>query len=96
MNARRGVIPLVIVIGSLALMAWALVTGISAALDGGGSGSLVYMVIFIAAAVLVLASLVLAITNFARGDARVLSLITIGIVVLAILAVVFWVIPVRA
>ncbi|NYF11266.1 putative Tic20 family protein [Leifsonia sp. AK011] len=90
MNARRGVIPLIAVIVGLGLMAWSFLNGIAAALDGSGTGALGYQVIFIASAVLVLASLVIAVINLVRGDSRVLAIITIIVAFLPIVgAVVF-------
>lgn len=77
MNARRGIIPLIAVIVGLGLMTWSFFNGIAAALDGSGTGALGYQVIFIAAAVLVLASLVIAVINLVRGDSRVLAIVTI-------------------
>lgn len=88
MNARRGVIPLLAVIVGIGLMAWSFATGISAALGGSGGGSLVYQVIFIAAAVLVLAGLVISVVNVLRGDSRVLGIITIVVAFLPIVGVV--------
>jgi hypothetical protein len=87
-NARRGVIPLLAVIVGIGLMVWSFATGISVALDGSGGGSLVYQVIFIAAAVLVLAGLVISVVNVLRGDSRVLGIITIVVAFLPIVGVV--------
>lgn len=77
MNARRGVIPLLAAVVGVALMVWSFFTGIDVALSGSGSGSFGYQVIFIAAAVLVLASIVIAVVNLVRGHSRVLAVITI-------------------
>lgn len=90
MNARRGIVPLVAVVVGIGLMAWSLATGISAALSGGGSGSLPYQVVFIAAAVLVLGALVIAVINLVRGDSRVLAIITIVVAFLPIIGVVIF------
>lgn len=88
MNARRGVIPLLAAVVGVGLMAWSFATGVSAALDGSGAGSLVYQVIFIAAAVLVLASLVIAVINLVRGDSRPLAIITILVAFAPLIAVI--------
>jgi len=88
MNARRGIVPLIAVIVGLGLMTWSFLNGIAAALDGSGTGALGYQVIFIAAAVLVVASLVIAVINLVRGDSRVLAIITIVVAFLPIVGVI--------
>ena len=88
MNARRGIIPLIAVIVGLGLMAFSFFNGIAAALDGSGTGALGYQVIFIAAAVLVVASLVIAVINLVRGDSRVLAVVTIVVAFLLIVGVI--------
>ena len=45
MKTTRGVIPLIAAIVGVAAMSWAFVTGISAALSGGGSGALPYEIV---------------------------------------------------
>lgn len=77
MNTQRGVIPLIAAILGGAVMAFSFVFGIPAALDGGGSGSLVYQVLFLVGGVLVLAALVVAIVQLVRGRSRVLSIVTL-------------------
>lgn len=79
--------PLVAAVVGIGLMAWSFTTGISAALSGAGSGSLAYQVIFIGAAGLVLASLVIAVINLVKGRARVLSAVTIAVAFVPIVAV---------
>ena len=73
MKTTRGVIPLIAAIVGVAAMSWAFVTGISAALSGGGSGALPYEIVFIVAALVVLAALVLAIVNLVKGNSRALA-----------------------
>jgi hypothetical protein len=51
-------------------MAWSFVTGITTALDGSGSGATPYVVVFLSAAALVVAALVISIVCLARGLAR--------------------------
>lgn len=68
---------LLAVIGA-AGMAWSFVAGVSAALDASGSGATHYVVVFLIAAALVLAGLVISIVCLARGLAR-------GIAALALL-----------
>jgi hypothetical protein len=80
--------PLVAVIVGIGLMAWSFTAGISAALSGAGSGSLAYQVIFIGAAVLVLASLIIAVINLVKGNSRALSAVTIAVAFVPIIAVV--------
>lgn len=91
MNARPA-LPLIVAVLGVALMAWSFSTGVGAALNGGGSGALVYTIIFIAALVAVLAAVVLAVITLARTSARVLPILTIvvalvplvGVIVLAV------------
>ena len=63
---------LLAVLGAAGIV-WSLVTGVSAALDGGGSGAAFSVVVFLVAAALVLAALVLAVVCLARGLARGLA-----------------------
>ena len=88
MNTSRGVIPLVAVVLGVIAMAWAFVTGISAALSGGGSGALPYEIVFIVAAVVVFVALIMAIVNLARRRSRVLAVVTIIVALVPIIAVV--------
>ncbi|MFM9876701.1 MAG: hypothetical protein ACKVOG_02465 [Rhodoglobus sp.] len=88
MKTSRGVIPLVAAILGVIALAWAFVTGISAALSGGGNGALPYEIVFIVAGVVVLAALIMAIVNLARGRSRVLAVVTIIVALVPIIAVV--------
>jgi hypothetical protein len=86
-KTSRGVIPLVAAVVGVAIMAWAFVTGIAAALSGGGSGALPYEIVFIVAAVVVLAALVLAIVTLVKGGSRVLAIVTIVVAALPLMAI---------
>lgn len=88
MKTSRGVIPLVAAILGVIALAWAFVTGISAALSGGGSGALPYEIVFIVAAVVVLVALILAVINLIQGRSRVLAVITIIVTLAPIITVV--------
>jgi hypothetical protein len=88
MNTQRGVIPLIAAILGGAVMAFSFAFGIPAALDGGGSGSLVYQVLFLVGAALVLAALVMAIVQLARGRSRVLSVVTLLVAIAPIATVI--------
>ena len=88
MKTTRGVIPLIAAIVGVAALCWAFVTGISAALSGGGSGALGYEIVFIVAAVVVLAALVLAIVNIVKGRSRVLAVVTIVVALVPIIGVI--------
>ena len=88
MKTTRGVIPLIAAIVGVAAMSWAFVTGISAALSGGGSGALPYEIVFIVAALVVLAALVLAIVNLVKGNSRALAVVTIIVALVALVAVI--------
>jgi len=63
---------LLAIVGTVA-MSWSFVVGVSAALDGSGSGAAPYLAVFLVAALLVLAALVLSIVCLARGLARYLA-----------------------
>lgn len=89
-----GIALLLAVVGT-AGMWWSFVAGIDAALDAGGSGADLYVVIFIIAATLVLAALVISIVCLVRGLARGIALLAllvalppvVGVIVLRIAAV---------
>lgn len=76
MNLTRGVIPLIAALVGVGLMSLSFLFGISAALEGNGTGAGLWQVVFVIAAVLVLASLVLAIINLVRKRSIVVSVIT--------------------
>lgn len=88
MKTTRGVIPLIAAIVGVAIMSWSFVTGISAALSGGGNGALGYTILFLVAAAVVLAALVLAIVNLVKGRSRALAIVTIVIAIIPIVAVI--------
>lgn len=70
------------------VMAWSFVAGVSAALDSGGSGATVYVILFLAAGALVLAGLVIGIVNLVRGRSRVIAAVTIVIGLIPVIAVI--------
>lgn len=70
------------------LMAWSFPTGIAAALDGSGPGATPYIVVFLAAAVLVLAALVIAIVCLVRGLARGIAGLALVIALLPLVAII--------
>lgn len=80
-------IALLLAVVGAAGMAWSFVSGISAALDGSGSGATPYVVVFLVAAALVLAALVISIVCLARGLARGIAGLAL-VVALAPIAVV--------
>jgi len=84
----RGVVGLVLAVVGVVLMSWSFVSGISAALDGSGSGAMPYEILFIAAAALVLAALVIAVVNLVRGRSRVIAVVTIVVAVIPAVAIV--------
>jgi len=88
MRTFWGVAPLVAAILGFVTLGWAFITGIGAALDGSGSGALPFEVIFILAALVLVAAFVTAIVNLVRGRFRVLAVITIVITMLPIVALI--------
>ncbi len=89
MNTQRGVIPLLAAFFGGMIMAFSFAFGIPAALDGGGSGSLVYQVLFLVGAVLVVAALITAIVQLVRGRSRVLSIVTVLVALVPLVTVIF-------
>jgi hypothetical protein len=87
-------IALVLAVVGAAGMSWSFVTGISAALDAGGSGAGLYIVLFLIAAALVLAALVISIVCLVRGLARGIALVAllvsiaplVGVIILRVVA----------
>ncbi|MCU1439659.1 MAG: hypothetical protein JWP85_656 [Rhodoglobus sp.] len=75
----RGLITLLAALVGVLVMFYAFTEGISAALDGSGSGSILWQVVFLLALIIVIASIVFAIVNFVRKRSRILSAITIVI-----------------
>ena len=82
MKTSRGVIPLISAIISVVLVPVSFVFGISAALDGSGSGSTLFQVLFIVGLLLGLAAIVVSIVRLVRGAARALPIATIVIALL--------------
>lgn len=78
---------LLAVIGTAA-MAWSFVNGVSAALDDSGSGAGAWVVVFLVAAVLVLAALVISIVCLARSLARGIAAIALLVSLAPIVAVI--------
>ena len=70
------------------LMAWSFPTGIAAALDSSGPGATPYIAVFLGAAVLVLAGLVIAIVCLVRGLARGIAGLALVIALLPLVAVI--------
>ncbi len=88
----RALIPFFIALGAVALMFLSFVTGINAALDAGGSGSLFWQVVFVLSAVLLLATIVLSIVKIVKKRDVAISVATLFVgvaplVVVVILAV---------
>ena len=81
-------IALVLAVVGAGAMAWSFVNGISAALDASGSGATPYIVVFLVAAVLVLAGLVISIVCLARGLARGIALLALLVSIAPIVAVI--------
>jgi hypothetical protein len=87
-------IALVLAVVGAAGMSWSFVTGISAALDAGRSGAGLYIVLFLIAAALVLAALVISIVCLVRGLARGIALVAllvsiaplVGVIILRVVA----------
>lgn len=83
-----GVAPLVAALLGFLALSWAFIIGIGAALDGSGSGPFPYEIVFIIAALVLVAAFVTAIVNLVTARFRVLAVITIVITMLPIIALV--------
>ena len=88
MNSPRDLVPLITAILGGAVMAFSFVFGIPAALDGGGSGSIVFQVLFLVGGALVLAAMVMAIVQLVRGRARALAVVTLLVTLAPVLTVI--------
>ncbi len=81
-------IALVLAVVGAGVMVWSFVNGIAAALDASGSGATPYIVVFLIAAVLVLAALVISIVCLARGLARGVAALALLVSLAPIVAVI--------
>lgn len=74
------------VVGTV-LMSYSFVNGISAALDGSGSGTALYIALFIGGGVLAVIAIVIGIVGLIRGGHRFLSLLSllVGLVPAAVI-----------
>ena len=87
MNTSRGVIPLLAAIVAAVLVPVSFVLGVSAALDGSGSGSALFQVLFVVGLLLGLAAIVIAAVRLVRGAPKPLAIATIVIALLPFLGV---------
>ncbi|GHF06000.1 hypothetical protein [Pseudolysinimonas yzui] len=69
-------------------MAWSFVNGISAALDSSGSGAGAYVAVFLVAAALVVAGLVISIVCLARGLARGIATLALLVAIVPVVAII--------
>jgi len=69
-------------------MAWNFVNGISAALDSGGNGAGLFVVLFLISAALVLAAIVISIVCLVRGKARGVAAVALIIALVPIVGVI--------
>jgi len=78
----RGVAPLIAAIASAIVVPLSFVFGIRAALDGSGSGSAVFQVVFILGLVMAVAAIVVSIVHLVRGAGKALPIVTISVALL--------------
>jgi hypothetical protein len=69
-------------------MAWNFINGVSAALDAGGNGAGLYVVLFLVSAALVLAALITSIVCLVMGKARGVAGVALVLSLLPIVAVI--------
>jgi hypothetical protein len=78
----RGVIALIGAIVAAVLVPVSFVYGIGAALDGSGTGSAIFQVLFILGLALAFAAIVISVVNLVRGAPKVLPVLTIVVALL--------------
>ena len=84
-------------VAGTAVMAFAFVNGIPAALDGSGNGATLYVVLFLVGAALALVAIILGLVGLVRGGHRVLSALSVLIGLLpVVLMIVIWVVNVAS
>lgn len=88
MRTPPGLIALLAAIIGAVVMAYSFVYGISAALDGSGSGAGPYPVLFLVGAALVVAALITSIVRLMRGAPKAFPIVTIVVALLPLIAVV--------
>ncbi len=90
MNAKRGVVPLLIAIVADIVLWVSFTNGISAALDGSGSGAGAWPVVFLIALVFLLLAGAMAITRLFRRESIVVNTITTVLFAIPV-AILLWV-----
>lgn len=90
MNAKRGVVPLLIAIVADIVLWVSFTNGISAALDGSGSGAGPWPVVFLIALVFLLLAGAMAITRLFRRESIVVNTITTVLFAIPV-AILLWV-----
>ncbi|MBU1587578.1 MAG: hypothetical protein KKH51_06485 [Actinobacteria bacterium] len=90
MNAKRGVVPLLIAIVADIVLWVSFTNGISVALDGSGSGAGAWPVVFLIALVFLLLAGAMAITRLFRRESIVVNTITTVLFAIPV-AILLWV-----
>jgi len=83
----RGIYPIIAAVVAVAILAFAFVSGLAAALNGAGTGTFGWVLLFFLMAVVLLAVLLVSIRNFVRAESRVLSVIAIVVTLLPVLTI---------
>jgi hypothetical protein len=81
-------IALLLAVLGAAGMAWSFVNGLTAALNDGGSGPGLYVVLFFVSAALVVAALVISIVCLVRGNARGVAAVALIVALAPIVGVI--------
>lgn len=84
----RSFVPFIVAVLGVALLFWSFLAGISAALDGSGSGSVLWQVLFVVAALAVLATIVVSIINLVKRRAVIISVATLFVAVIPLVMIV--------
>ena len=92
MTSARSLIPFFVVLAGVALLFWSFVSGIADALSGNSSGNVIWQVIFVLAALIVVATMVLSVINIVKKRSIVIAVATlfvgaIPLVMILVLAV---------
>jgi hypothetical protein len=70
---------IVLAVVGVALMSYAFVNGISAALDGTDGNSQIFIILFIVGGILALVAVVIGVVGLVRGGHRILSFVSLAI-----------------
>lgn len=92
----RSLIPFFVALVGVALLFWSFASGIAAALDGSGSGSAGWQLVFVLALLAVIAAIVLSIVNLVKKRDAVVSVATLFVTAVPLVIVLILVVAIAA